>query len=148
MTADFASHASKAGGAALAGVGTVLGVVTSMFKLVSDLQDRAETNEITKQHLQGLDAAIGLAPESIRIVAAVKQMVQRGFDEHELRSSDADTSVTVDFLANKIKNLAQNLDQMDDQTISDYHKLLVARIDIHRENTHMDIQKSAKEWPI
>ncbi|KAG9522356.1 hypothetical protein KCV07_g3194, partial [Aureobasidium melanogenum] len=141
MTADFASHASKAGGAALAGIGAVLGVVTSIFKLVSDLQDRAETNEIAKQHLQGLDAAIGLAPESIRIVAAVKQIVQRGFDEHELRSSDADTSVTVDFLANKIRNLAQNLDQMDGQTISDYHKRLVARIDIHRKNTHMDIQR-------
>jgi len=141
VAATFAVKVSKSVGSALDGAGAVLGVVTAIFQLVSDLQDREETNEIAKRHLQGLDTAKGLAPESIRIVAAIRQMVAQGFDEHELRSSDAEMNVTIDFLTNKIRPLAQNIDEMDDQTISNYLKRLVARVDIHRKDTHVDLQR-------
>jgi hypothetical protein len=128
-------------GNALGAAGAVLVVATMIFNLVSELQDRAETNEIAKRHLQGIDEADGLAPESIRIVAAVKQIVERGFDQHELRLIDAESSVTVDFLSNTIIPLVQDLESMDDQTVATYHRRLVERIDITRRNMHVHLQR-------
>lgn len=81
-----------------------------------------------------------VAPESIRIVTALKQMIEQVFDEHELRSSDAEQNVTVDLLAYKIIPLARNLDHTSTETVSDYCKRLIARIDVHRKDTHMDLQ--------
>ncbi|KAI7328890.1 hypothetical protein KC315_g6423 [Hortaea werneckii] len=138
LAGKSAAHVSRTASKALSGAHAVLGFVASIFQLVSDLQDRKETDAIAQRHLQGLDAAIGLAPESIRIVAAVKQIVERGFDEHELRSSDAETNVTCDLLASKINPLVQNLEDVDDRTVSSYYKRLIARIDIHRKNAHID----------
>ncbi|KAH0035028.1 hypothetical protein KCU78_g2128, partial [Aureobasidium melanogenum] len=125
----------------LGAAGAVLSIATFVFNLVKDLQDREETNEIAKRHLQGLDAAAGLQPESIRIVAAVKQIVERGFNQHELRSINAESSVTVDLLVNTIIPLAQNLERLDDQTVASYHRRLVERINVNRKDIHIHFQR-------
>ena len=130
-------------GNTLGAAGAVLGVAATIFTLVSELQDRAETNEIAQRWLQDLDTTSGLAPESIRIVAAVKQIIERGFDQHELRSIDADSSVTMDFLSDKIIPLVQNLEDMDQQTVSNHHKRLIDRMDINRKNMHIHFQKAS-----
>ncbi|THY35958.1 hypothetical protein D6D01_00836 [Aureobasidium pullulans] len=128
-------------GKALGAAGAILAIATMIFNLVSELQDRAETNEIAQRHLQGLDTATGLQPESIRIVAAVKQIVERGFDQHELRSINAEGSVTVEFLSKTIIPLAQNIDGMDIQTIHNYRERLHRRIDINRRDLHVHLQR-------
>lgn len=74
-------------------------------------------------------------------MTAVEQIIERGLDEYELPSSDAEQNVTVDLLTFEIIPLARDLDHMSNETVSDYHKRLIARIDVHRKNTHMDLQK-------
>ncbi|KEQ68175.1 hypothetical protein M436DRAFT_68383 [Aureobasidium namibiae CBS 147.97] len=128
-------------GQVLGAAGAVLSIATFVFNLVADIQDREETNEIAQRHLSGFDAATGLQPESIRIVAAVKQIVERGFDQHELRSINAESSVTVDFLVNTIIPLAHDLERLDDQTVARYHVRLVERINVNRKDIHIHFQR-------
>lgn len=50
-----------------------------------------EANELSSRYLSTLETARGLAPESVKVVVAVKEVVENGFDDHEVTYLTADS---------------------------------------------------------
>lgn len=66
------------------------------------IQAQEEANELSSRYLSTLETARGLAPESVKVVVAVKEVVETGFDDHEVTYLSADSLVVRSFIQDEI----------------------------------------------
>lgn len=144
-TSESLKESLKAIGGAVPAVNiatAALALVSIIMDILDKLQDRAEANAISKRWLAGLETAKGLAPESVRIVAAVQEIVQNAFEKHEQRSVEADNHVTADFLRTEIMPLAQDLYRRTDKNVKEAKTKLYSRMEVQQKNLYLHRSKA------
>jgi hypothetical protein len=72
-------------------------------EVATKIKDRAEAELLSSRYLEGLGTARGLAPKSVKVLAAVKITVENNFDDHEVTFLRARALVKRDFFNEEVR---------------------------------------------
>lgn len=137
----------------LAGMPPGFGAFCSYDETVADIEakikDKAVTNLISSRYLSGLETAHSLAPESIRIDSVVKEVVEDGFDDHEVTYLQTDSMVAREFLREDIAPLMEFLEKGASETfplelLRRKRAELKTKLGIQKKNVQVHMQRSQK----
>ena len=116
-----------------------LDVTKATAEVAAAIKERAVTANMSARYLSALELATGLAPESIRIVAAVQELTEKSIIEHEVVEQQAEAKVIEEFLT---KEIAPTLEHLEQGQSTAYSINLVQRIRVRLE-TRIEAQRKA-----
>jgi hypothetical protein len=131
------------------GFGAFCSYNETIADIEAKIKDKALTNLISSRYLSGLETARDLAPESIRIATVVKEVVEDGFDDHEVTYLQADSMIARDFLREDIAPFMEFLEKGASETfpldlLRRKRAELKTKLEIQKRNVQVHMQRSQK----
>ncbi|KAJ9604879.1 hypothetical protein H2200_010994 [Cladophialophora chaetospira] len=91
------------------GFGIPLDLVEPILDAAEEVASQYEADTIYARYLSAITTAQGLAPESVKILAAVKEVSERSMSSHESVSLEADATAIQEFLGQEISPFMEEL---------------------------------------
>jgi hypothetical protein len=119
---------------------------SALRQVAQQLRAANAAENLRLRYLSGLETAKGLAPESVKIVVAVKEVVEDSFDDHELVHLQADSLSIREFLRDETIPFLQEVEKrgvggVPVHLIRRKRAELKEKIEIQRRNVNVHLQR-------
>lgn len=122
-----------------------LGLMNAIDKAAANIKDRAETAKMSVRYLSGLITAEGLAPESIRVVVAVKEAIENSLDGQEVIRLQAEINAVRGFMQEDVAPFLKVLNGKPSGSVSvskirEKRSQVKAKLEAQRTNVDVYLQ--------
>lgn len=127
----------------------ILQLTDALQGLAGQIREEAETDVLKERYLGVFETAKGLEPQSVRIVAAVKEVLGDAFDDHEVAYLQADSASIRDFLREEtipfLKEVeSRGMENVPLSLIRRKRAELKEKLELLRKNTNVHLQRVEK----
>jgi hypothetical protein len=111
------------------------------------IKERAITSNTSARYLYGLELAKGLAPESIRVVAAIQEITEKTLVDHEIIKLESDARAIQEFVTEELFPFLRKLEQRGQDAarsvdfVRHMKTRLETKIDMQRSSIHLIRQR-------
>lgn len=124
-----------------------LDLLSSIEEAARKIEARAKAKATTARYLSSLVTARDLEPESVKIVTVVQEIVEAGFDDHEVTYLSADSCVIRNFVAEEVIPFVARINQYDLKDlplniIRVKRAEIKEKLSIQRKNVNVHLQRA------
>lgn len=124
-------------------------LMSAIEEVATKIKDRAEADLLSKRYLEGLETARGLAPESVRIVTAIQEVIEDTVDDHEVTFLRAKTLSIRDFLVEDVLPffnhlVSQPVGTVPKSFIQEMRRKIDGRKEQEKESAYVHLQRAEK----